>query len=87
MVAELGLVIVVMGPAAEFVIAFVVYARSDVLSSLNKFQYLIVLGEQCKRWIEYFPVKKITAVETCRTVSKYVNLVGTVPQVVHGTAE
>jgi len=86
-VAELVLVIVVVGPAAAFVIVFVIYAGSDVLSSLNKFQYLIVLGEQCKRWIEYFPVRKITAVETCTTVIKYVNLVETVPQVVDGTAE
>jgi len=69
------------------VIVFVVYAGSDVSSSLKQFQYLIVLVEQCKRWIEYIPVGKITAVETCTTVSKYVNIVGTVPKVVDGTAE
>jgi len=76
-----------MRSASAFVIVFVIYAGSDVWSGLNKFQYLIVLVEQCKHWIEYFPVGKITAVETCTTVSKYVKIVGTVPQVVDGTAE
>jgi len=35
MVAELVLVIVVMAPTAAFVIVFVVYAGSDVLSSFD----------------------------------------------------
>jgi len=86
MVAELVLVIVVMGPAAALVIVFVVYAGSDVLSSVDKIHYMIFLVKRCKRWIEYFPVRKITAVETCKTVSKYAKSVETEPQVVHGTA-
>jgi len=51
-VAELVLVIVVMGQAAAFVIVFVVYAGSDLLSSVDKILYMIVLVEQSKRWIE-----------------------------------
>jgi len=82
MVAERVPITAVMRPATAFEIVSVDCAGPIVPTSSRGYSYLLIIVDQCTRWIECLPLKKLTAIETCTALGKFFYSIGTIPRVV-----